>query len=155
MKTFADHRAHHAAEIEDRLEARKQARESVDERRRTPMRERLRRVIKRIPDAEAGEPKAIDFFVEQLAPKYAGKRASPRDVARGLRELGWTRTRKWRSEAEGFRALWHPPTAPGGAPQRPHKTTHTQAHTQAPTQPAQSPEPGSDGLPPELRAFFC
>lgn len=73
------------------------------------MKERVRRVIRAIPDHERDQPRSIEFFIDKLAPKYAGARAAARDVARGLRENGWTRHRAWRASEGGFRSYWRPP----------------------------------------------
>ncbi len=67
-----------------------------------------------MPEHERELPRAIDYFVDKLAPKYAGARAAARDVARGLRENGWTRHRAWRASEGGFRSYWQPPLGNGG-----------------------------------------
>ena len=113
-KTWSDN-VREAAVVRD---AEFHARQSVRERRRrrqmearhTPMAERLARLIRGLPEDERHQPRSLEFFQQALAPRYRGRRAHPAHVAQGLRDLGWTRRRRWRSTEEGFRAMWHPPT---------------------------------------------
>jgi len=110
MMTWFDQQRLRAAQHERQRAEQEQLNKQKGDMRRTPMKERVARIIRALPPEERDLPRSLRFFVEQLKPKFSGARAAPRDVARGLRELGWTRTRAWRSEAEGFRALWIPPT---------------------------------------------
>ncbi|MFZ1539464.1 MAG: hypothetical protein WAT23_19045 [Chromatiaceae bacterium] len=73
------------------------------------MKEKVRRVIRAMPEHEREIPRSIDYFVDKLTPKYTGARAAARDVARGLRENGWSRQRTWRASEVGFRSYWLPP----------------------------------------------
>jgi hypothetical protein len=70
---------------------------------------RLKVIISAMPAVEQLQPRPLSFFVAALAPKYHGSRAHRGEVAEGLRQLGWIRERKWRGEANGFRALWLAP----------------------------------------------
>ena len=100
------------AEREARHVAREQKRRRQMEARHTPVAERLARLIRQLPEDERHQPRSLEFFQQALAPRYRGRRAHPAHVAQGLRDLGWTRRRQWRSTEEGFRAVWHPPTVP-------------------------------------------
>jgi hypothetical protein len=90
-------------------QARRNDKQSV---RQVSMKERVARLIREIPPERRGDQFPLSYFVEQLRAKYSGARAAPRDVARGLRECGWIRTRCWRTapgDEAGFRALWSDP----------------------------------------------
>ena len=114
MKTWSDNMredaAAHGAERQARHVAREQKRRRQMEARHTPMAERLARLIRQLPEDQRHQPRSLEFFQQALAPRYRGRRAHPAHVAQGLRDLGWTRRRQWRSTEEGFRAMWHPPT---------------------------------------------
>ena len=113
MKTWADELKEEKANIEQqrrsRLELAQAGKRNLFEARHVPMAERLRRLIRDMPVEERNLPRHIDFFCEALAPRYHGRRAQRGQVASGLRELGWTRERRWRGDDEGFKALWWPP----------------------------------------------
>ena len=111
MQTWIEFHNAHLKKSEAEHQAKRQEQERKADRRRTPMTERLKRVIRDIPPEEWDQPRSIDYFVRRLAPKWNGSRAAPREVADGLRELGWIRARAWRSEIGGFRSWWFPPSA--------------------------------------------
>lgn len=116
MKTWRDHTNELAAEAA-RQRAEQAAREADQaELRGTPMTERIRRLLRPLPPEERVQPRTMEWFVEQLKPRWSGRRASPRDVGAALRHLGWTRTRAWRrtetGDEIGFRAYWLPPKTP-------------------------------------------
>lgn len=109
MKTWADEVAEMSAERERERIARQMIEQDKSTLRRLPMKERVARIIRDLPPDQRAGPYPLAFFVERLKPKFAGDRAAARDVARGLRELGWTRTRCWRRDGPdetGFRAVW-------------------------------------------------
>lgn len=79
------------------------------ENRHTPMRARLARVIKAMPEDEQVKPRLLDFFTQSLDAKYhRGRHASRSEVAEALRELGWVRQRVWTGSGP-FRCWWFPP----------------------------------------------
>lgn len=75
----------------------------------TPIDVRLARTLDSIPAEVRQQGISLPSLVPLLKGRY---RERPRagDIGDALRRMGWTRTRKWRCEAEGFRALWYPPT---------------------------------------------
>lgn len=107
MKLWVDHFHDQMDAFQSRKDAELSRKEEQAEIRRTPMKERIQRVLKDLPPDQRDGPFSIELIVSQLAPRWAGKRASPRDVAEGLRQLGFVRTRAWRDADQGFRALWH------------------------------------------------
>ena len=74
----------------------------------TPLVDRLRRLIATLPPEVRQQPQSIEFYAERLRgrQKPTPQRA---ELARCLRQLGYTRSRKWRQSADGFRALWYAP----------------------------------------------
>lgn len=107
MQTWTEHARNAVADLEQRAEWRRRQRED----RRQPLRVKVRKIADALPPERAEQGVPIAFFTEQiLATSGRGQYAHPRDVATVLRALGWIRTRKWRNEADGFRALWFPPT---------------------------------------------
>lgn len=109
MKTWLETQREHQAEMAREREARQAAKTDKSEVRATPIKERVRRIIRDMPPHERHKPQHISYFVSQLAPRWNGDRASPRDVARGLRENGWVRKRDWKGERDGFTTFWIPP----------------------------------------------
>ena len=107
MQTWTEHAQHAHEAMERDAESRHQQREEQ----RQPLRVKVQKIADALPPERAQRGVPIKFFTEQIhATSGRGQYAHPRDVATVLRALGWTRTRKWRSEAEAFRALWYPPT---------------------------------------------
>ena len=132
MQTWSEkERAYLAATLKANQDAIAQAekeRAELSELRWLAMPERIKRILRALPEADRVKPRGIDFFVEQLKPRYSGRRASPRDVGLALRSLGWTRHRCWRrleGDEQGFRALWMPPECdPTGASSKQLKTPY-------------------------------
>lgn len=73
-----------------------------------PMRERIRKILKHMPREVQQEGVSLELLRSNLAGKYRGQ-AAPREVAAGLRELGWERRRNWTKDGP-FIALWYPPS---------------------------------------------
>lgn len=73
-----------------------------------PLIDRLRRLTASLPDDLRRQALPIEFFAERLKGR---NRPTPHrgELARCLRQLGYARTRQWRKNSIGFRALWHPP----------------------------------------------
>lgn len=90
-----------------RVQKAQEARERFESR-HTPMVDRLRKVLWAMPPDERMKPRPLAFFQVALAPKYHGRHAAAREVARGLQDLGWVRKRQWSKEPP-FVALWYPP----------------------------------------------
>jgi hypothetical protein len=109
MQTWFDVQKEHLDRLAQKREAAAQAREDKAQLRATPLRLRIQKIVRDMPARERGRPQPIQYFVDQLAPRWNGSRAAARDVARGLRELGWTRRRHWQGEVEGFTTYWFPP----------------------------------------------
>lgn len=109
MRTWLEIQNEKIHEAERQREAAAKAKLDKAQVRAVPMRERVKRLIRDIPDHERHWPWPIDYFVSQLEPRWNGGRASPRDVARGLRENGWVRHRNWKGEQDGYRTFWVPP----------------------------------------------
>lgn len=109
MMTWRDHHEKNAAELEQQRQA--AAREKSDRAtvRGTPMKERVRRLIRGIPDGQRHWPRHISYFVDQLEPRWAGDKAAARDVAYALRQNGWIRKRNWKGGEVGYTTYWHPP----------------------------------------------
>ena len=78
--------------------------------RMTPLPIRVRKFAATIPAAVQLQGVPMAVFVDNLAGKYRGH-ANPGDIGRALRSMGWIRIRKWRSEHDGFTALWYPPVS--------------------------------------------
>lgn len=120
MQTWREKSAEKIADLDRQREERRAAK--TDESRRgapalraVPMTARVQKIIAELPEEERQQPRPLAFFQELLRAKYPCRgigRASPGEVGTALRQLGWTRTRSWRGEAGGFRALWVPPTNP-------------------------------------------
>ena len=111
MKTWLELQQEQQAQAAQERATREAAKVDKAEVRATPIRERVRRIIRDMPPTERHQPQHISYFVTQLAPRWNGDRASPRDVARGLRENGWLRKRDWKGERDGFTTFWIPPPA--------------------------------------------
>lgn len=109
MQTWLDFQQEQQAQAAQERAAKVAAKVNKAVVRATPFKERVRRIIRNMPPAVRYKPQYISFFVSQLAPRWNGDRASPRDVARGLRENGWLRVRDWKGERDGFTTFWLPP----------------------------------------------
>jgi len=109
MKTWLEALNEDMAKRAQEREAAAKAKMDKAQLRQVPMRERIKRLVRAMPPDDRNLPRPIQYFVDQLAPRWNGSRACPRDVARGLRELGWSRCRYWKGEADGFKTHWIPP----------------------------------------------
>lgn len=88
-------------------EAAQRAREG--ELRFTPMSTRIKKLLAHMPSERQQQGVSLATLRINLAGKYRGQ-AAPREVAAGLRQLGWERRRNW-SRSGPFVALWFPPEA--------------------------------------------
>lgn len=118
MRTFFDEMAAAQAKAEQDRAAKREAEQAtkagVFETKTTPMEERLRRIIRAMPDSEKDKPRHIRWFCEQLKSKYSGgrKRAALHEVGPALAAIGWERRRLWLGPDVTFRVWWFPPGAP-------------------------------------------
>lgn len=74
----------------------------------TPLVDRLQRLIAALPPEVRQRPQSLEFFAQRLRGR---NRPTPQrgELGRCLTQIGFTRTRQWRKDGNGFRALWHPP----------------------------------------------
>lgn len=90
--------------------ARKQAQAELESRDRlTPLETRLARLLDSIPRAVQEEGISLPVIQKMLRGRWRGNPPAGH-VGQALRALGWRRERRWRGDAEGFRALWLAPT---------------------------------------------
>lgn len=151
MRTWADNLTATQQQRADARAAKEQERRDRFERRHTPMHERIKRVIAAMPEDERPKPRELDFFVRVLAPKWFGRRAAAREVADGLRALGWERRRTWVGNSPGekrYATSWHPPeptkAEPPAKPAEPTQAraaAHSTPHAEPPAKPAESDTP--------------
>jgi hypothetical protein len=127
MKTWADKSRDQLAALKTDAESRRRQHDDM----RQPLRVKLDRIIRELPPERAQAGLSIQFFAEQISPRWRGKCANPRDIGIALRAMGWTRVRRWRADLGGFRALWFPPAdqpraeAPKRPPESPEQPTPT------------------------------
>jgi hypothetical protein len=79
----------------------------------TPLDVRLEKILSEIPvdvQAEGLSLHALQGFVKG---RWRGN-AHPGELGTALRHLGWYRTRQWRGDEIGFRALWYPASTQKG-----------------------------------------
>ena len=112
MQTWRDRMGAHAAE-QERQRAERQAREAADAREKfetrfQPMPDRLKKVLRHLPREVQKQGVSLEDLRRNLAGKYRGQ-AAFREIAAGLRALGWERRRNW-TRSGPFVALWFPPT---------------------------------------------
>lgn len=111
MQTWADRLDEQRRERE-REQAEKAAQEAAQraqdaELRFTPMEVRLKKLIAQMPAEARQRGVSLATFRMNLAGKYRGQ-AAFREIAGGLRALGWERRRNWSKDGP-FVALWFPP----------------------------------------------
>lgn len=73
----------------------------------TPLRDQITAIFREMPLALKARPWSVYELTAQLQGKYRSN-PHPQDVARNLRDLGWTASRSWSKEGYGKR-IWHPP----------------------------------------------
>lgn len=93
---------HHPAEAEQ-VNAQRQEHDARE--RLTPLEHRLKAVLREIPESLQREGLSLPTLQTMLRGRWRGN-AHPGDVGRALKHLGFRRERKWRGEAEGFKAIW-------------------------------------------------
>ena len=76
----------------------------------TPLETRLAKILTEIPPEIQAEGLALQALQTFLKGRWRGC-AHPGELGAALRHLGWSRTRLWRGDEVGFRALWYPPAA--------------------------------------------
>ena len=118
MKTWTDEMHEQAAAAaRDRLAKRaaeQATKAAIFTRRTTPMEERLRRILRAMPDSECGKARHIKWFANQLKAKFPDKgysRAAVGEIGPALANLGWTRHRVWLGAHKTYRTEWVPPSS--------------------------------------------
>lgn len=76
----------------------------------TPLETRLAAILTEIPPEIQADGLALHTLQTFLKGRWRGC-AHPGELGAALRHLGWSRTRLWRGDEVGFRALWYPPTS--------------------------------------------
>jgi hypothetical protein len=75
----------------------------------TPLHERLARLLATIPPEVQREGLSLATLQGQLRARGRGhSRCHAGELGEALRRAGFVRERRWRGDAEGFRALWYP-----------------------------------------------
>lgn len=101
-----------AAETREREKDERAARERKSEQdareRLQPLEVRLAKLLATIPPTVQAEGLSLPAL-QQLLRGRGRAHPPPGHIGFALRTLGWRRERRWRNEAEGFRALWLPP----------------------------------------------
>jgi len=73
-----------------------------------PLDERLARLLASIPPEVQREGLSLPSLQGQLRARGQGhNRCHAGELGEALRRLGFTRSRRWRGDAGGFRALWY------------------------------------------------
>ena len=96
--------------LSEAMQARELIAASIDrkdwERRMTPLTERLKVLLDKVPVEIKKQGLSLKELQKQLKGRYRGN-VHPGELGRALRELGYLRQRSWRGGAEGgFSALW-------------------------------------------------
>lgn len=73
----------------------------------TPLETRLSRLLDSIPRSVQEEGISLPALQQLLRGRYRGTPPAGH-VGQALRALGWRRERRWRGDADGFRAYWYP-----------------------------------------------
>ena len=73
----------------------------------TPLKDQITTIFREMPLALKTRPWSVYELTAQLQGKYRNN-PHPQDVARELRDLGWSTSRSWSKEGYGKR-IWHPP----------------------------------------------
>lgn len=111
MRTWLEIHNEQVAQHAQERETAARAKADTQQTRATPMKERLRRIVRNIPPAERHWPRHLSYFTDQLKPRWSGDKAAARDVAYGLRQIGWVRKRNWQGGEAGYTTYWFPPAA--------------------------------------------
>ena len=73
----------------------------------TPLVDRLRAFIEKLPLGEQSEPRSLEFYRLALKGRQ-GRAAHPGETGEALRSLGFVRKRRWHEADGGFKAVWVP-----------------------------------------------
>lgn len=73
----------------------------------TPLEVRLEKVLSEIPADVQVDGLSLQTLQQFVKGRWRGN-AHPGELGAALRHLGWRRTRQWRGDETGFRALWYP-----------------------------------------------
>jgi hypothetical protein len=73
----------------------------------TPLEVRLEKILAEIPSEVQAEGLSLHTLQQFVTGRWRGN-AHPGELGAALRHLGWHRTRQWRGDETGFRALWFP-----------------------------------------------
>ncbi|MGB8278066.1 MAG: hypothetical protein WCF20_09100 [Methylovirgula sp.] len=95
------------AENEARKQAKKEAGAHAARERLTPLEDRLKRLLSKIPVDVQREGLSLSSLQASLRGRWRGN-CHPGELGSALRKLGFKRERRWHGGA-GFRALWYPP----------------------------------------------
>lgn len=79
----------------------------------TPLEVRLERILSEIPAAVQADGLSLHALQQFVKGRWRGN-AHPGELGTALRHLGWHRTRQWRGDTIGFRALWYPASTQKG-----------------------------------------
>ena len=74
----------------------------------TPLDARLAPILSEIPPEIQAEGLSLHTLQRFVKGRWRGC-AHPGELGAALRRMGWSRTRLWRGNGIGFRALWFPP----------------------------------------------
>jgi hypothetical protein len=77
----------------------------------TPLDARLAPILSEIPPEIQAEGLSLHTLQKFVKGRWRGC-AHPGELGAALRRMGWSRTRLWRGDGIGFRALWLPPQTP-------------------------------------------
>jgi hypothetical protein len=73
----------------------------------TPLDVRLEKILSEIPSDVQADGLSLHTLQQFVKGRWRGN-AHPGELGSALRHLGWHRTRQWRGDTVGFRALWYP-----------------------------------------------
>jgi hypothetical protein len=76
----------------------------------TPLEVRLEKILSEIPGDVQADGLSLHALQQFVKGRWRGN-AHPGEIGTAMRHLGWYRTRKWRGDTVGFRALWYPASA--------------------------------------------
>lgn len=94
-----------AKAIADQQAAQQAARQWSE--RLTPLEERLKRLLSRMPEEMIAQGLSLDDLRRLLSGKWRGN-CHPGELGAALRKLGYVRRRNWSDHEGGFRAQWVP-----------------------------------------------
>lgn len=73
----------------------------------TPLETRLEKILSEIPADVQADGLSLHALQQFVKGRWRGN-AHPGELGSALRRLNWHRTRQWRGDEVGFRALWYP-----------------------------------------------